>query len=118
MKKILKKGEKVFTLTNRRNVLEDAPVLCDKDVVLPLTNKEKENLYIYVISEGKESTINCIIETDNEFSIGEPCGFLVIKDGANSEIYKAELFAGGDIVEKDFWYCLKKIVVCWFCGVL
>lgn len=118
---VLSQDTTVAVIGNNKNIFQDAEVKTKKSVVLPLREQEAAELMLSLNLDGNVYSYKnkpLAIRTENEFSGGSIVGELNVITTENETLISIDCQIMTAVVEKDFWYYFKKIVVCWFCGVV
>ena len=87
-------------------------------MAVPINIDAKEKITVSVEFENKEYIQGATIYTKKEYKQNLPVGKIILIDEKGNKFYQNDIYIDNDIIEKDFEYCLKKVVVYWFCGML
>lgn len=118
MKTFVEKGDTLCPIINKRNVNGKAFLKSSYTVSVPINIAAKEKITVSVEFESKEYIQGATIYTKKEYKQNLPVGKIILIDEKGNKFYKNDIYIDNDIIEKDFEYCLKKVVVYWFCGML
>lgn len=119
MKKLVTGNAKLASLRNTKSRFGDADIIIENDIMLPISITESNMLTISLHINGKEYNITGgnlpVIITEGEISAGAMAGTLSVTLGSEKALLcERKCYVTSDITEKDFWYYLKKVIVCWF----
>ena len=118
MKTFVEKDETLCPLINKRNIKVNPLIKNVSSVTFPVNITENEEIYLSIDFEGKSYKPGQALFTKNEYFKNQLAGKIVLSDSRGKVLYQSDIYVDNDIVEKDFEYCLKKVVVYWFCGML
>lgn len=119
LKKPVSGNSRLALLKNDRNRYEDAAMIIEEDLLLPLSAWESSLLTVTLCVEGREYDITGgrvpVIRTTREITAGSEAGILRVTLGSGSAVLcERKCFVISGIAEKDFLYYLKKVIVYWF----